>query len=116
MKECSLPNVSVASSGDEYFQVHFSDKQDSDDAYFLIQRQLESPDGGRVYIECHDKKLCGHYKIRKAELRRGVFRLEIICQPPETVQIRFQTSSTRYNQLKDVLKKTMIPFIVLDIE
>jgi hypothetical protein len=27
MKEFSLPNVSVASSGDEYFQVHFSDKQ-----------------------------------------------------------------------------------------
>jgi len=32
MKEFSLPNVSVAGSGGEYFQVHFSDKQDSDDA------------------------------------------------------------------------------------
>jgi hypothetical protein len=115
MKEFLLPNVSVASSGDEYFQVHFSDKQDSADAYLLIQRQLESPDGGRVYIECHEEKLCGHYKIRKAELRRDMFRLEIICQPPKTVQIRFETSSTRYNQLKGVLK-TMIPSIALDIE
>ena len=115
MKEFLLPNVSVASSGDEYFQVHFSDKRDSDDAYFLIQRQLESPDGGRVYIECHEEKLCGHYKIRNAELRRDMFRVEIICQPPETVQIRFQTSSTRYDQLKGVLK-TIIPSISLDIE
>ena len=112
MKELSLPNVSVASSGGEYFQIHFSDKQDSDDTYFLIQRQFESPDGGRVYVESHEQMLCGHYKIRNAELRRDVFRLEIICQPPETVQIRFQASPTRYNQLKAVLK-TMIPSIAL---
>jgi len=62
MKEFSLPNVSVGSSGSEYFQVHFSDKQDSDDAYFLIQRQFESHDGGRVYVESHEQMLCGHYK------------------------------------------------------
>lgn len=76
MKEFSLPNVSVASSGGEYFQVSFADKEDSGDAYFLIQRQFESPDGGRVYIESHQRMLCGHFKIRKAELRRDVFRLE----------------------------------------
>ena len=115
MKEFSLPNVSVASSGDGYFQVDFSDKQDSDDAYFLIQRQFESHDGGRVYVESHEQMLCGHYKIRNAELGRDVFRLEIICQPLETVQIRFQAGSTRYNELKAVLK-TMIPSIALDIE
>src|SRR6267143_2602394 len=115
MKEFSLPNVSVSSSGDEYFQVHFSDKQDSDDAYFLIQRQFESHDGGRVYVESHEQMLCGHYKIRNAELGRDVSRLEIICQPLETVQIRFQAGSTRHNELKAVLK-TMIPSIALDIE
>jgi len=38
MTEFSFPNVSVASSGGEYFQVSFADKEDSDDAYFLIQR------------------------------------------------------------------------------
>jgi hypothetical protein len=115
MKEFSLPNVSVASSGGEYFQISFADKQDSDDAYFLIQRQFESPDGGRVYIESHERMLCGHFKIRKAELRRDVFRLEIISHPPETVQIRFQADGSRYHQLKTVLK-TMIPSIAFDIE
>jgi hypothetical protein len=115
MKEFSLPKVSVASSGDEYFQVHFSDKQDSDDAYFLIQRQFESPDGGRIYIESHEKQLCGHFKIRNAELRRDVFRLEIICQPRETVEIPFKTGARRYKQIETVLK-TMIPSIAIDIE
>jgi len=114
MKEFSLPNVSVAGSGGEYFQVHFSDKQDSDDAYFLIQRQFESPDGGRVYVESHERMLCGHFKIRSAELRRDVFRFEINCQPPETVQIRFQIHARRYKQVKTVLKM-MIPSIALDV-
>jgi len=121
MTELSLPNVSVASSGGEYFQVSFEAKKDSEEmedsegAYFLIQRQFESHDGGRVYVESHEQMLCGHYKIRNAELGRDVFRLEIICQPLETVQIRFQAGSTRYNELKAVLK-TMIPSIALDIE
>jgi hypothetical protein len=115
MKEFSLPNVSVASSGDEYFQVHFSDKQDSDDAYFLIQRQFESPDGGHVYVESNEQTLCGHFKIKSAALRRDVLHLEIICPPTETVQIRFKAGARRYNLLKTVLK-TMIPSIALDIE
>jgi hypothetical protein len=70
MTEFSFSNVTVASSGGEYFQVSFADKEDSDDAYFLIQRQFESPDRGHVYIESHQRILCGHFKIRKAELRR----------------------------------------------
>ena len=115
MKEFSLANVSVSSSGGEYFQVHFSDEQDNDDFYFLIQRQFESPDGGRVYVESHERMLCGHFKIRNAELRRNVFRLEIVCQPPEAVQIRFKAGARRYNELKTVLE-TMIPSIALDIE
>jgi hypothetical protein len=53
--------LSVASSGGEYFQVlfaqeedRFAQDEDRDDAYFLFQRQFESPDGGRVYVESHD--------------------------------------------------------------
>jgi hypothetical protein len=81
MTEFSFPNVTVASSGGEYFQVSFADKEDSDDAYLLIQRQFESPDRGHVYIESHQRMLCGHFKITKAELRRDALRLELICQP-----------------------------------
>jgi hypothetical protein len=115
MTEFSLPYVSIASSGGEYFQVSFAENEDSDDAYFLIQRQLELPDGGRVYVESHHRTLCGHFKIRRAELRRNMFRIELICQPAETVQIRFQADRSRYNRLKSVLK-TIIPSGVLNIE
>jgi hypothetical protein len=115
MTEFSFSRVSVASSGGEYFQVSFAENEDSDDAYFLIQRQFESSDGGRVYIESHQRALCGHFRIRKAELRRDVFRLELIDRPAKTVQIRFQADEKQYGQLKRVLQ-TMIPSRALSIE
>ena len=105
MKDFFLPYVSIASSGGEYFQVSFAEHEDSDDQYFLIQRQFESPDGGRVYVESHRPTLCGHFRIRRAELRRDMFPLDLICQPAETVRIRFQANRTRYERLKSVLKK-----------
>jgi len=113
--EFSFPNVSVASSGGEYFQVSFTDSDDSDHAYFLLQRQFESYDGGFFYIESHERTLCGHFKIRMAELGRSVLRLEVASEPAEMIQIRFQADGARYNQLRRVLK-IMIPSSILKIE
>ena len=122
MTEFSLPHVSVASSGGEYFEVLFTQERDTfaqdedcDDAYFLIQRQFESPDGGRVYLESHHVALCGHFRIRNAVLRRDVLRLEVVCQPAETVQIRFQADHRLYERLKTTLR-TIMPRRVLTIE
>jgi hypothetical protein len=115
VREFSFPNVSVASSGDEYFQVSFTDGDDSDHAYFLLQRQFESYDGGLFYIESHERTLCGHFKIRGAELGRSMLRLELASKPAEMVQIRFQADGARYNQLRRVLK-IMIPSSILNIE
>ena len=84
MTELSLPNVSVASSGGEYFQVTFEEKKDSEEmedsegAYFLIQRQFE------------------------AGLHREVFRLELVSRPASMVQIRFQADEKQYRRLKRV--------------
>jgi len=113
--EFSFPCVSVASSGGEYFQVSFEDDPDRDSAYFIIQGQFESYDGGLFYLECHERTLCGHFKIRRAQLDRKMFRLELASEPAETVQITFQADSARYNQLRRVLK-IMMPSGVLKIE
>src|ERR1035438_5529606 len=82
MTEFSFPYVSVASSGGEYFEVSFAEieegeeSEECDHAYFLIQRQFEDYDGGLFYIESHETKLCGHFKIIGAELARDTFRSE----------------------------------------
>ncbi|MGD0460685.1 MAG: hypothetical protein ABSC21_23435 [Terriglobia bacterium] len=115
MTDLFLKHVSVAESGGEYFQVSFADNEESDDSYFLVQRQFESPYPGRVYVESHLRTLSGHFRIRRAELERSLFRLDIMCQPPETVQIRFQADETQFNRLKEVLR-IMLPSSVLKIE
>ena len=103
MTEFSFPCVSVSSSGGEYSQVYFGDDEDSDEAYLLIQRQFEDYDGGYFYFESPQECLCGHFKIRWAELSRDVLRLEILCRPVETVQIRFHADDAHYKQLKRIL-------------
>jgi hypothetical protein len=115
MTDLFLKHVSVAESGGEYFQVSFADDEESDDRYFLVQQQFESPDYRRLYVESHLRTLSGHFRIRTAELERGLFRLEIFCQPPETVQIRFQADETQFNWLKNILK-IMLPSNILKIE
>ena len=64
-----------------YFQVSFTAGENSDDAYFLLQRQFESYDRGFFYVESHERTLCGHFKITRAELGRNIFRLEWGCEP-----------------------------------
>lgn len=115
MTDLFLKHASVAESGDEYFQVLFADAKDSDDRYFLMQRQFESPDYGRVHVESHLPLLSGHFRIKKAQLERGCFRLEIMSQPAVTVQIRFKADETQFNQLKRVLA-IMFPPSVLTIQ
>ena len=107
MTELSLPYVSIVTGGDEYFQVSFDEQEegsDGDTPYFLLQRQLESPDGGRVYVESHQRALCGHFRIRRAALSDGVFHLELAGRPPQAVLIRFQADRRRLRQLTRVLE------------
>lgn len=116
MTELSLPYLSVSSSGDEYFQISFSASESDDDEdgeYFLIQRQFETPDGGRVYVESHQRSLCGHFRIRRAELRQRVLRLEFIARPQaKTVVIRFKADDRRYRELKNVLRTIFPPGVL----
>jgi len=114
MTEFSYPYVSAESSG-EYFQVLFAESGDSEGAYFLIQGESESCDGDLFYIERHDARLCGHFKVRWAELGRDIFRLEVACEPAETVQVRFQADDTLYRRLKCNLR-IMMPVPILTIE
>ena len=114
MTEFSFPYVSVASSGGEYFQVSFGEGEGSDRAYFLIQRQFESYDGGIFYLESHEIDLCGHFKITHAQLARDSLRLQVACEPAETILIGFQAGIGVFNQLKRTLK-TMMPARILSV-
>jgi hypothetical protein len=104
--ELALPYVSVASSGDEYFQVLFDARPErhGETPYFLLQRQFETPDGGRVYIECHQRELCGHVRISRAVLTAGLLRLQLASRPPREVAISFKADGKRFRELTAMLK------------
>ena len=64
--------VSAAEAGD-YYQVSFETEDPGNDApdppepdspYLIIQRQFETPDGGRCYVETHDHGYVGHYRLK----------------------------------------------------
>ena len=64
--------VSATEAGD-YYQVSFETEDPGDDAtdppgldspYLIIQRQFETPDGGRCYVETHDHGYVGHYRLK----------------------------------------------------
>jgi hypothetical protein len=112
MTDLSFKHVSVAESGGDYFEVLFADDEKGDDSYFLLQRQFESPDYGRVYVESHLPALSGHFRIRKAELRRNLLSLEIMCRPPETVRVRFHADGTQFSRLKRVLAIMFPPSVL----
>ena len=65
-------HVSSSVSGD-YYQVMFEAEEetnDPDSPYFLIQRQFETSDGGRCYIETHDEKYIGIFFCTLSSSRR----------------------------------------------
>jgi hypothetical protein len=65
-------STSVFGDGD-YYQATFEAEQDADDPdspYLLIQRQFEDPDDHLCYIETHDEKYCGHFRLQRVDSRR----------------------------------------------
>ena len=64
--------VSAVETGD-YYQITFETEDPNDDAtdppeldspFLIIQRQFETADGGRCYVETHDHGYVGHYRLK----------------------------------------------------
>jgi len=101
MKRFHAKHVSASESGGEYFQVLFEEKEESDKAYLLIQRQFEMPDRGFCYIENHAFSPCGHF-VAKAVLSRNEFQLHVPRK--EGWNISFNLDNNGYEELKSILQ------------
>jgi hypothetical protein len=110
-----LSRVFVSEDGD-YYQVVFEDQspdanQDEPDGkYFLIQRQFEFPDGGRIYIESDNQNYIGHFSVVKARINPKSFSLTLGRKKSFTIDVSFETSSEEYAEVKRILG-VMIPNI-----
>lgn len=98
--------VSISVSGD-YYQALFEaeeDATDPDSPYLLIQRQFEMPDGGRCYIETHDEKYIGHFRLRRVEFTPERLSIEFDRPRDNIVSVTFSTAVPNFEEASQVVR------------
>ena len=99
-------HVSSSISGD-YYQAMFEaeeDTNDPDSPYLLIQRQFETSDGGRCYIETHDEKYIGHFLLRRVEFTPERLSIEFDRPSDNLVSVTFSMAVSDFEQASQVIK------------
>jgi hypothetical protein len=104
-----LPHVSISDSDGEGCEIVFAESPNSEDSYVLLQRHFEPPDDGRVYVESHHLAICGHFRLRKVELRKNELSFSMGGDAEETVLISFEAGEGQYRRLKKVLSMLIPP-------
>lgn len=71
--------------------------------YLIIQRQFEDPDGGLCYVETHDEKYIGHFRVRRIDLSPTRIVLEIDRPEANVVEVTFDMASSEFKPLARVV-------------
>jgi hypothetical protein len=108
LKELRCEYVSASEAGGEYFQVLFEKARDSDEGYLIVQRQFETPDGGKCYVETDDIEFVGHFRLRNARLSSNQFEFDFGNGGTRTIRVSFDVAESAYAQARRVLR-IMIP-------
>jgi len=100
-------HVSTSVAGD-YYQAMFTARADDDDdddgPYLLIQRQFESDDGGRCYIETHDENYIGHFRLRRVEFTPELLLIEFKRPRDNLVSVTFGISTAEFAEALQVIQ------------
>jgi len=99
-------HVSSSVSGD-YYQAMFEAEEDTNDPnspYLLIQRQFETSDGGRCYIETHDEKYIGHFLLRRVKFTPERLSIEFDRPSDNLVSVTFSMAVSDFEEASQVIK------------
>ena len=69
-------DIQLSSMGGEYFQVDFSESEQEDGAYVLLQNSFEFF-RGPAYFECHELDLAGEGRVKRCELRQTSLEIDL---------------------------------------
>jgi len=103
--------VSAADAGD-YYQVSFETEDPGDDAtdppgldspYLIIQRQFETPDGGRCYVETHDHGYVGHYRLKLIDFSPTHLVVAIERKSNIHVEVTYALNAVEFDQVQRVV-------------
>jgi len=92
---------------DDYYQATFEAEQESDDPdspYLLIQRQFEDPDDHLCYIETHDEKYCGHFRLQGVDFRPQKLSIELDRPRGNFVSVTLAMMATEFAEASRVVK------------
>jgi hypothetical protein len=99
-------SASVFGDGD-YYQVAFHAEEDTDDPdspYLLIQRQFEDPHDHRCYIETHDERYRGHFRLRRVDFTPEKLSIELNRPRDNFVSVTFAMTATEFTETTQVIK------------
>jgi hypothetical protein len=103
--------VSAAEAGD-YYQVSFETEDPGDDTtnppgldspYLIIQRQFETPDGGRCYVETHDQDCVSHYRLKLIAFRPTQLVVAIERKSNTHVEVTYALDAVEFNEVQRVV-------------
>ncbi len=90
-------------SGD-YYQISFDNGLDIDDEpYFLVQCDFEDPSSFR-YVECHDRRLCGHHVMNLVEIGPSSFTFHFGKDGIFVVKIEYSANPEQQDKLIETAK------------
>jgi len=103
--------VSADDAGN-YYQVSFETADPNDDAtdppgldspYLIIQRQFETPDGGRCYIETHDYGYVGHYRLKLIDFSPTQLLIAIERKSNTHVEVTYALDAVEFDEVQRVV-------------
>lgn len=95
-------DVQLSSIGGEYFQIHFSESEQEDDVYVLLQNSFEFLQTS-AYFECHDLDLAGQGRVMRCELRPASLEIDV-TNSPEHITVTFAEPDDKVGNMAWILR------------
>jgi hypothetical protein len=103
--------VSAAEAGD-YYQLSLETEGPGDEATdppgpespcLIIQRQFETPDGGRCYVETHDHGYVGHYRLKLIDFSPTQLIVAIERNSNTHVEVTYALDAVEFNEVQRIV-------------
>jgi len=95
-------DIQLSSMGGEYFQVDFSESEQEDGAYVLLQNDFEFF-RGPAYFECHELDLAGQGRVKRCELRPTSLEIDLTSSS-DHITVTFTETDEKIGNLAWMLR------------
>ena len=95
-------DVQLSSSGGESFQIHFSESEQEDHAYVLLQNSFEFF-RGPAYFECQNLDLAGQGRVNRCELRPASLEIDV-TDSSEHITVTFSEPDEKVGNIAWLLR------------